>query len=48
MICLGWKREVNKMLLRLSMALSLVLLVACEDKNNEVTIVNSQEHVDPV
>jgi hypothetical protein len=34
--------------LRLAMALSLLLLVACEDDTNDITVVNSQEHVDPV
>jgi hypothetical protein len=33
--------------LRLAMALSLLLLVACEDETNDIEVVNSQEHVDP-
>jgi hypothetical protein len=34
--------------LRLAMALSLLLLVACEGDTNDITVVNSQEDVDPV
>ena len=34
--------------MRLAMALSLLLLVACEDETNDTTVVNSKEHADPV